>query len=1089
MKRLVTYLMLAGVLVLLGGCQGFLADRKIGSIDAIMAQLNPLSPEVHAPQEWQSLQQQVAAVKSTRASDASGANQQATAILATAEQLLERVRREEANTRYGSARQAVDIMTMNDARLLNPTKFDQVQTVFREADEARIAGDFVRTLDRSRNVIIDVEQLLVPLRQEAEVELRQLQSERAQMDRYECPLYAPEMVAEVEQFIRSVSNDINTTRNYRQAIQSAREGKRTAQEGITKSNRTRAMLQITQLEERLAKAVDEGAEIYAASQFNAAAATFESVVQRFLEDDYERVLSTLQILRPQVDQLIFITLSKSTEDKLTQLSRLIERHREGRVETYLRGRLERLEERVQGIRADFSVTARSPEQFPTLPDSEKRSIEESFENIKTQIQESFILSERIDAAFDELAGSNIRDAEFQLNIARDLFTRMADAFMKPTPADVTPLDADFTRSKATRQAELGRQIANSDELLRQARNDRSSARFYVAVETANRVSRTAEFVQGQIYRVVGDNAILELENQISRFTGEGAEEYATDDLNRTRSLLNDTKQLMLEEKFREAVEAASRVRAQLDVTIQVLSRATLARIERAQQAVVAAEELRANQFAPETVSRARSFIQQAEQALLNRSYRSSMQFADMGLQTANEASQEAGLAWSRSEIEKARAAQEIADAAQAVGYAPLQMRQAQNQFFTARELRERGLYLASANSAMEAAASFNSATYLLINNANEAIMTARRSEGWKYESDELTKAIVRVDEARQLLEGGSYLESRHRAEESRRLAEEVTAAAQRAGVQERLARIQRSLGTAERSGANYFQVSEVKRLLGETERVKATAATRTYEDLIEELNRIEAEFEIVISSTSERISGIVAAQRAKLDALESNPRVREISPEGIRDARNYLNFVEIDYAGRNYARAYTNLRNALTEVERIETGLAEQAYQIRVTTLFRELSDTMADFQAVLSISPDAMERLSLNVQGRGQALAVANAMPPTQFKQRIDDIYIRMLAVEVPPTREHIHRQVLQTMVEARSAATEFQKFLIFDELDPRTIRQTIRSAYGHMDRMQTLRANVQQRLVNAGADLDVVPLRRSRNEGMLLQAALNAD
>jgi len=1076
---------LAGAL-LLCGCQGFLADRKVSQLDTIVNELRTLNPTTHAATDWQSLESELNSIKATRPGDPSSANQRAASLLETAKSLLETVKVAEANALHQQADLATQVMNANDARSVDATKYEEIQKTFVQASEARLKPDWDDAISSSRKVIADVDNLLVPLKQEAQSELADLERERQQMDRYECQVYAPEMVAEVEQFIASVRTEIEQRRNYRQATESARRGKRTAQDGITKSNRIRAQLQISQLEERLAKSVEEGAEIFAANKFNTTVATFDSIVDAFLKDEYERVLSMIQILRPQVDQLIFLTLSKSTESKLEQLRTVIERHRDGGVEIYLQGRLERLVEKVQGIRDDYAVTSRDPEQFPALPEDEKRGIEESFSNIKTQIQEAFVLSEKIDASFDEMAGNAIRDAEFALNVARDLYTRMEGAFLKTTPADVTPLDADFSRNKSAIQTDLGRRLTNSEELLRRGKNDRANAQYRVAIETAKDVERTADFVQGQVYRTVADNAILELDNQITRFVGEGAADYAADDLNLTRDELAKAKALMTEGKFREATEQTSLVRSQLDVTLQVLGRETLQKIEKAEEAIAQSDELRASQFAPETLGRARSQADVARQALVARMYHNAIQQADASYATAQEASQEAGLAWSRAELETARQAQALADAAGAISYAPLEMRSAQNQYFTARELRNRGLYLAAATTAQEASRSFNGATYRKINDANEAILTSRRSEGWKYESSELTKAIVKAQQAQELLESGNYRTSLESAEQARSLAEEVTAAAQKAGIDDRLSRIQRSLASAEKTGANYFQVTEVKRLLRETEQVRATRSQRNYEDTLEALNRIEAEFEIVIGSTGEQVSGLVERLRAKLEQLQANPRTAQVAAQQSRDAQQYLNFVEVDFEGGNYAAAYKNLKLAMEAIETIDNGLAEQTYQITITALFRELSDALAGFDAVISIGPAVLKRMSFGIQGRGQSLAVANAMPPTQFKQKIDDIYLRILAVEPPPTRKNVHRRAVEAMNEARLAAAEYQKFLIFDEFDRKSIEDTIDNAFVHLKKMEKLRAELQQRLQGTGADLDLVPIQnRTPSSGLLLQSA----
>jgi tetratricopeptide (TPR) repeat protein len=349
----------------------------------------------------------------------------------------------------------------------------------------------------------------------------------------------------------------------------------------------------------------------------------------------------------------------------------------------------------------------------------------------------------------------------------------------------------------------------------------------------------------------------------------------------------------------------------------------------------------------------------------------------------------------------------------------------------------------------------------------------------------MTKAIVKAQESQELLENGQFDQSFKMAEQSRTIAEEVTNASQRSGIQERFARIQRSLSEAEKAGATYFQVTEVKRLLKEAESVKATARTRTYEDIIEELNRIESEFEIVLASTDDQVLGIVAKSREKLDMLEKETDADKIAAESLVYARQALNYTEIDFSDCNYAAAYKNLKAGLDEIEDIEIALAEQSYQIELTTLFRDLSDALTDFDAVISIGPDVLKRMSVGVEGRGQSLAIANSLPPTAFKQKLDDIYLHVLAIEPPPSRASLHKRAVAAIKEARMAGAEFQKFLIFDELDRRSIYKTVDQAYKHLETMNRHRAGVQERLLNTGANLDVVPARRARGNGIVVQTS----
>lgn len=1066
------------------GCQGFFAQRKIDKIDGQLNEIRPLNPDTHKKAEWENANRTLTNLKAQLTGDPSGANSGATQLAESVETLVTEVKAAESSALLAEANRSRTIMDQNDGRSINTQRYQEISDELAKADTAYREQRYDEAITSSRKVISDIDQLLLPARQLAESNLNELRDDRRQMDVNECPTYAPEIVTSVDQAITRVEQLITTERHYLQAQATARRGKVSAQEGITKANRIRAQLRINELENRLGFAVEEGAEIYCLEQLNQANSTFDLIIQSFFANEFERVLSTIEILRPTVDSLIFCTLSRSSNDKIEQLLGHARRHLDGGVPEYLPGRVERLQEMVDAARADYEITAQNPDEFPRLPTETKANIEKSFGRIKAQLQEAFLFSEKIDQAFDDLAGTALRDSEFELNIAEQLFGDMEGAFLVPTPADVTPLDPSFTNNKGSLQTELRTRISNARISLDEAKILRSRNEFRNSIERARAIESTSKYISSQIYRVVGDNAIIELENQITRFTREGAAEYAADDLALTRTLLNEAKALMQRSSFKEAVDQAARVRAQFDVTLQVLGRSVLDMVESARAAIEKSEELRASQFAPETIGRARTLVDQAQSELTAKSYRRAIQLAEQGRTAATEAEAEAGLKWSRNELDTARDQQALADEADAIVYAPLLMRQAQNQYATARDLREKGSYQAAALAAQEAAKSFRDALHKRLDEANEAILTARRSEGWKYEQGELTKSIVKSEQAAEALAAGTamvrnneegarseFQRSLRLAEQSRTIAQEVIEASQKAGIQERLTRIQKSLNETINTGANYFQVSEVKRLLEEAERVKASASYRTYEDVIAELNRIDAEFENVLNSTPDRVAGLIAQQRARLDTLEEEHAAADIAPEALRNARRQLEYTEIDFKEGRFTGAYGNLRQGLDAVALVEASIAERDYQIKVTKLFREMNEALVRFDAVIKLGPDVMRRIAYGIEGRGRAVAVANAMPPTQFKQVIDDIYLAVLDMTPPPTREQLHREVVRTVNEARLAAAEFQKILIFDELDRRTINDTVRSAYEHHGNMVKLRSEVQQRLLDTGADLDGVP------------------
>jgi len=1087
------------VLLTASGCQGFLANRKVQKIEGMVGEIRPLNPEQFKKTEWENATKSLDSIKSTLAVDASSANTQAQELLTTMETLVADVKNAAANDLFEKVNVAKTVMDKNDGRGLNPQLNEEILAQITQTQEDLLAQKYDSVISNSNEIIRKIDTLLVPAKQKAEARLQELVNDRESMNTFKAPQFAPEIVTEVDQTIVRVNTLINNERDYISAEQTAARGRVTAQQGINKANKIQAQLKINQLETRLRYAVDNGAEIYCQDLFNQANATLESIIQSFFQDEYTRVLSTIDVLAPNVDSLVFCTLTRSIKDKLDQLTNKIERHREGGVPEYLPGRVERLEEKVTGARTDFDVTSQNPENFPRQTPEIKTQIERSFERIKLEIQEAFILSDKIDGAFDDLAAAALRDSEAELNVADDLFAKLEGAFMQPTPADVTPMDPQFTANKEALRTELGRRLVNNRFGLDEAKVSRGQSEYRKAIERARSIQESSADIQNNIYRLVADNAIIELENQIARYTREGAAELTPDDLARTREYLDEGKSLVQQAQYKSATVQLAKVRAQLDVTIQVLGRAVLGKIDGAREAIAEAEDLKAAEFAPETLSSARDLVDQAQSALSASSYRRALQLAEQGRQTAGEARTEAGLAWSRSEIDMARDQETLAEAANAVAYAPLEVRQAQNQLATARSLREKSEFAAAAETAAASNKAFRDATYARIDQANEAVLNARRSEGFKYEQGEFTKAVVKGQQAEEAIAGAAravregnvvvaqemFDDSRQLAEESRTVAEEVTAASQAAGVRERLARVRKALEESIDTGANYFQVTEVKRLLKEAEKVQTEVSRRSYDDIVAELNRIDAEFNNVINATPERVAKLVASNRARIDSLVAEESADTLAPEDVAEAKALLNDVELDFREGAFSRAYVNLKEALDTINGIEMRVAERAYQMEISALSRDMNESLIRFDAVLRLKPDVFRRMAFGPDGRARAVAISNVMLPTQFKQNMDDLYFKALAIVPPASMMGVHKQVIKTVEEGRMAAAEFQQMLIFDEMDVRTVDKTIESAYKHYQTMLRMRTDIVNKLIeDDNANLDHIRQQRDNS----LQRALIA-
>ncbi len=91
--------------------------------------------------------------------------------------------------------------------------------------------------------------------------------------------------------------------------------------------------------------------------------------------------------------------------------------------------------------------------------------------------------------------------------------------------------------------------------------------------------------------------------------------------------------------------------------------------------------------------------------------------------------------------------------------------------------------------------------------------------------------------------------------------------------------------------------------------------------------------------------------------------------------------------------------------------------------------------------------------------------MNPNEFKDAINDIYLRAIHLKPPDSQEAIHTEVLIAIKHAKVASENYQKLYILDQVSMPDAYDIIDTAYNQIKKSQTLRGEVQVRLIEPQA------------------------
>lgn len=934
---------------------------------------------------------------------------------------------------------------LNQGPQINRVIYDQIIANNDKGLQLSEKQKWDKTIETFSKVIEDVNYLLNNLETEAKNGLAQTRQMNEELVAEGADVHAPDFVEQLKDEIQQIQVLIENDYNYRQAISMRDQARQTKEQGIQRTKDVKSNKMLLEIENLLDEATKLGADIYALQNFNVITKDFENLLKQYYEKNFDTVLASAPDLKPRVDDLIVETKRESARSKMNAVEQSIATLTDGKARAYLPGRVEELDTLLASANDLFGQNQ--------YTESEKISLR------------GLELKDRIVEEFNTLTQTEINKASDQLAQAESVYNRMQEIFDARIIGDWKGDDKALEDAKQALKSELNARLNNSRRNLGLSSLKREEQEFDTAIVTARGVVSEADFVTQQTYRVVAHNAILEISNAISRYERDGGRQYAAAELDKTAVMLEQSRSLLGEDKFREAVRRASETKAQHEIMVQELTRVAERRIEQAQATLATAKDKRAETYENESFTRAFVSLDQARTALDGEGLRQAIESADEASSIARDATTKALKKWSLEEMLHADKLIARASEAGATEYAPDELQQAEDLRDNLQKLFDQANYDEAIQIGQLTIEAAEQALYSRVIEAERQIARSQRYHGWEFEAEKLTNAIVSAKNARESLDKGQYILARQHAEQAIATASKVTNNAKFKSFNNRMDSLNKSLDEAKHQGTGYYQIGDVARIMSEMNSLQVEFDPESYEDSAEKVELLEAQLGKLVETTPSVLKDLVLAMQDRLQLFEERGAKR-LWPELIDTVENHVKYAQVDFKAERYRPSFENAKQAQKALDQIALNLDERDYDGDLSKQLLRFADSLKGFGPVLDMGSPSLIRLAFGPNGRAQAVSVMSASSPSDLRTAIGDISTSVRLLTPPVTRRDLHQETLDMLELAKTSSANFEKMLILDQYDPDVARDIIQTAYLQMFKANSRKEAIQQKIKNPQID-----------------------
>ncbi len=952
-------------------------------------------------------------------------------------ELLERTKTLRAEAERNEANTWIERARLNDAQSVNDLLFQQLLVDNQSGLERYDKQKWNKAIEIFDKVKKDVRHLLYTLETDAKQSLVETEGMQEALLEEGALEHAPEYVNEIDQQIEDIRRAIEVEYNYRSAIATADLARQTKQEGIQETKRVKSDKQLTEIENLLDEATNLGSEIYAPQTYRAVGKEFDGLITQYYNQNYDTVLTSAPVLKPKVLDLIVETKRVAAGTKIQEVRTAINNLVDDKARSYLPGRVELLES--------------------LLKDAKDQYDQEAFTDSKEVSLRALELEQKIIDEFDDLAQQEYSAASDVMGTAEGVFEQMQDIFDRQIPGKWSETVQAFEDSKQVFKEELNRRLNNARISLGLAANERGEQDFDLSIETAKRVGIEAEDVRQQTFRVVAHNAILDLSNMVSHYEREGGRRYARTELDKTINMLEECKNLLSVEQYREAVKRTSDTKAQLEVMVQELERVAESRILDATKALAQAKDDRAENFESSLYSQSLVSLEEAKLALEAEGMQLAIESAIQAETIAADASSGALRQWTEDLMRASDDYLAKARAADAARYAPEQFQKASDLRRNLQTLHDQSVFRDAIELGAQVVAESSDALYAKVIEAEDDIATARRYEGWEFERERLAEAIVSAKTSRDLMDKGEYNLSEQFAWNTIVIAQDVTKKAKRKGFEFRMNNLEARMEEARIKGAGYYQVGDLSNVLAEMNALRQSFSTDSYEDFAEKVERLDTQLTSLVEMTPDVLRDMVLVMGDQLAELERRGAAEHM-PAKVDEVERKIKYAQIDYKGEKYRPSFQNIKDAQAIMQEVAVNLDEREFDADLNDHLTEFGDELSKFGVILNMGPTVMSQLIVGTNGQAKATSILSASSPSDLRTRVTEIGAELTQMHPPDSRVSQWQVTVNMLSKAKTASANFEKLLILDQYSLQEAKEIVQTAYLQMFQAKAEQEEIQR-------------------------------
>jgi hypothetical protein len=951
-----------------------------------------------------------------------------------AKQAFDTAQSAKAEADFNMAEQKFKVATENEGARTNKALYTKIQENLEKARKyhARSKKNYQLIIQSSNLVIDDVKTLLAEVTKLADKEVNEASMIFDDARRNEAETRAPDAWIKAKALVDEALK-LRTDEQYYKAIEKAKEAQTQANEANQLAMESKSREEMVEAEQRMGDLKEVEANKYVRSRFTIIEENYLRAQQAYRDKDYRIAIDVARRVIDQAPPVIEESSRLQLQDQIRIAQLDIDKLKINDAEKYAPTFLSEAE--------------------ALLEEAKKSYKNQEFDEVKSLQKE---IRTKIDLASDRLrvrAEDHIRDAEIAIKDAED------------TGA------ANYAPELLKRAQEMRE---NSQKLL-------GRKMFRDSIIMAGNTVNKAQEAKTATIKKKAEISLNATEKVISNAVGDGAQLYATEDIQDARNVLKQGREALLSGQYSKALDLAIQVRNKVDDAYTTMRKKAVSQIDEARLAINKSDDamymVSHYPQAVQTLNSARQKLGEAEAQLNAKQFARAIEKAVDSRGTAIDAKNTAIKLQVADRTPAVQRQINEARIAKAYTYSIEEYDQALNNLKSCQENIGNGKYDTALDNLNDAEKHAETALKGQIIKARNMIESAKAVGAWKLDAPQLQGSVIALDNAERNMKSGNYAESLTAANASISASVQAQQTSRDKIFYNEISQINMLLANAKLASALIpDKVADIQKNTVATEKKyrENKDVVGRFTEGMDSLTKLKTDAANLDSEAKAKRERYVKDIKAGMDKAQAY-KAETFAEKELDRAQDSFRAAEAAYTRADFVNARLAYESSLASLKDIELRKQENDYKQALRVQIDHLNRAMGDFSEVVELSPefwkqikgdklsdsyDALEKNFSNVvafspeflQGMKGDLRsdpyknMQGKMTSGKFRQILTESYARVKALKPPSTMTGIHNKALKMFEEAKIAGDYFDKFGYSKNYTPQTRNTFIDQAFFHL-------------------------------------------